>query len=182
MKVVFLLLCPVILNADSLILKSGTAVSGTYAGGDARSIRFVVGDQVKVFSINDVDRLVFESGTAVSEGRSSANSTRDRSGAEESSTVSAPAAPEKQRRFCELMQDYRAANMRYTNEPNPIKRADMRKPDPYDWEQRIVDVFGASGRFDKWTGAVRFHVDGNHIAVSFFPECEKFPQGVEFAT
>ncbi|MBV9084601.1 MAG: hypothetical protein JOZ62_18150 [Acidobacteriaceae bacterium] len=80
------------------------------------------------------------------------------------------------------MQDYRDANMRYTNEPNPIKRAGIRKPDPYDWEQRIVDVFGASGRFDNWTRTVRFHLDGNHIAVSFFPECEKFPEAVEFAT
>jgi len=59
----------------------------------------------------------------------------------------------------------------------------MRKPDPYgDFEQRIVDLLGESGRFDKWTGTVRFHVDGQHIGASFFPDCKGFPQAIEFAT
>ena len=35
----------------------------------------------------------------------------------------APGTADKQRRFCEVIQDYREANMRFTNEPNPIKRA-----------------------------------------------------------
>jgi hypothetical protein len=29
---------------------------------------------------------------------------------------------------------------------------------------------------------VRFHVDGYHIGVSFFPDCKGFPQAIEFAT
>ena len=31
-------------------------------------------------------------------------------------------------------------------------------------------------------GTVRFHVDGRHIAASFFPDCKGFPQAIEFAT
>ena len=90
---------------------------------------------------------------------------------------------DKQRKFCEVLSDYRDASTRYANEPNPIKKADMRKPDPYgDFEQRIVDLLGESGRFDKWTGTVRFHVDGQHIGASFFPDCKGFPQAIEFAT
>jgi hypothetical protein len=58
----------------------------------------------------------------------------------------------------------------------------MRKPNPYDWEQRIVGVLGTSGRFDSWAGTVRFNVDGRHIAISFFPDCPGAPQAIEFAT
>ena len=47
---------------------------------------------------------------------------------------------------------------------------------------RYAAILGDSGRFDNWTGAVRFHVDGRHVAVSFFPDCQGFPQAIEFAT
>jgi hypothetical protein len=43
-------------------------------------------------------------------------------------------------------------------------------------------LLGESGRFDKWTGTVRFHVDGQHIAASFYPDCKGFPQAIEFST
>jgi hypothetical protein len=55
-----LLLCPVILSADTLILKSGQQVSGAYAGRDPRSIRFAVGDQIKTFTVGDVVQLLFD--------------------------------------------------------------------------------------------------------------------------
>ena len=58
----------------------------------------------------------------------------------------------------------------------------MRKPDPYDFEPRIVDLLGESGRFENWTGTVRFHVDGQNIGASFFPDCKGFTQAIEFAT
>jgi hypothetical protein len=31
-------------------------------------------------------------------------------------------------------------------------------------------------------GQARFHVDGNHIGASFFPDCKGLPQAIEFAT
>ncbi len=72
--------------------------------------------------------------------------------------------------------------MRYTNEPNAIRRAAIRKPDPFDWEDRIVALMGTSGRFDDWRGTVRFHVEGQWVAVSYFPECKGSGQVIEFST
>ncbi len=45
-----------------------------------------------------------------------------------------------------------------------------------------MDVLGTSGRFDNWTGTVRFRVDGRHVAISFFPDCQGAPQAIEFST
>ena len=178
MRVAVFLLFPAILPAaDTLLLRSGPPVSGTYEGGDARSIRFVVGDQVRVFPVSDVMSIQFDNPTAKRPSSSEAPRTPS-----EAALSSKPDVADKQRKFCEVIQDYRDANMRYANEPNPIKRADMRKPDPYDFEQRIADLLGASGRFENWTGTVRFHVDGQHIGASFFPDCKAFPQAIEFGT
>jgi hypothetical protein len=134
---VFLLFPAILLAADTLVLRTGPPVSGTYAGGDARSIRFIVGDQVKVFPVSDVVSVQFD------------NPNKQPSSSEGLRTPSEPAAPstpyvaDKQLKFCQVISDYRDANTRYANEPNPIKRADMRKPDPYDFfEQRIVDLLG----------------------------------------
>jgi hypothetical protein len=45
MRVAVFLLFPAILPAaDTLVLRSGPPVSGEYAGGDARNVRFIVGD------------------------------------------------------------------------------------------------------------------------------------------
>jgi hypothetical protein len=90
--------------------------------------------------------------------------------------------PTNSAKFCEVIKDSREAMTSFTNESSPIKRAQMRKPEPYEFEPRIEAVFGASGRFDNWTGTVRFHIDGRHVAVSFFPDCQGFPQAIEFAT
>jgi hypothetical protein len=156
-----------ILAADSLVLKSSETITGTYAGGDARSVRFVVGDQVKTFPVEDVTRIVFESTSAA--GSNGADHTWPKAG---TGTAPGPVAvrdiPGEQRKFCEIVQDYRAATIRFSNEANPIKRAEMRKPNPYDWEERIVGVLGTSGRFDNWAATVRFHVDGRQIAISLF--------------
>jgi len=48
--------------ADTLTLRSGRVVHGEYIGGDARHIRFTVGDRVETFSVDDVDSLQFGGG------------------------------------------------------------------------------------------------------------------------
>lgn len=48
-----------LLNADTLILHNGRRVDGSYVGGDSRSIRFAVGNQVNTYSVNDVDSIRF---------------------------------------------------------------------------------------------------------------------------
>ena len=181
MRVLFVLLFPAILAADSLVLRSGETITGTYAGGDARSIRFVVGDQVKTFPVENVTRIVFES-TSAAGSNGADHSWPKAANRAAPGPATARDLPDEQSKFCEIVQEYRAANIRFSNEANPIKRAEMRKPNPYDWEQRIVSVFGTSGRFDNWTGTVRFHVDGRHIAISFFSDCQGAPQAIEFAT
>jgi hypothetical protein len=110
--------------ADTLVLRSGPRVSGEYAGGDARSVRFVVGDQVKVYPVSVVT-IQFD------------NPAKQPSSSEGLRTPSEPGPPntpdvaDKQVKYCAVISDYRDAVARYANEPNPIKRADMRKPDPY---------------------------------------------------
>jgi hypothetical protein len=47
------------LTADTLRLKSGRTVEGTYLGGDARNIRFDAGDRVQTFAVNDVSEIRF---------------------------------------------------------------------------------------------------------------------------
>lgn len=48
-------------NGDTLRLKSGKNVEGTYLGGDARNVRFDDGDRVQSYAINDVSEIRFGS-------------------------------------------------------------------------------------------------------------------------
>ncbi|MBV9304130.1 MAG: hypothetical protein JOY62_11875 [Acidobacteriaceae bacterium] len=62
MKIVLLLSLFVgasLVAADTLVLRDGSTVDGSFLGGDNRSIRFAVGDQVKTYSLNDVDSIRF---------------------------------------------------------------------------------------------------------------------------
>jgi hypothetical protein len=175
-----ILLVSVSAFADSLTLKGGRVVSGAYLGGSTTAIRFMVGDRVETYPIASVETIIF--------GDSAPVSRPDRSGFEYSphatrtSTEAVATTPDKQQRFCEVLQHYRDSVARYTNEPNPIRRAGMSKPDPFEWEDRVVALMGTSGRFDNWRGTVRFHVEGQWVAASFFPACKGFGQAIEFST
>lgn len=57
-----LLVCSVA-STDTLRLKSGRTVEGTYLGGDARNIRFSAADRVQSYPINDVSEIRFGSAT-----------------------------------------------------------------------------------------------------------------------
>ncbi|HUJ51148.1 MAG TPA: hypothetical protein VLW25_13145 [Bryobacteraceae bacterium] len=50
--------------ADTLTLRNGQVVRGEYIGGDARHIRFTVGDRVETYAVDDIDSLQFGSGRA----------------------------------------------------------------------------------------------------------------------
>jgi len=97
-------------------LRSGPPVSGTYEGGDASSIRFVVENQVKVFPISDVVSIQFDNPTAKQPSSSEGPRTSS-----ETAPPSTPDVADKQLKFCAVISDYRDANTRYANEPNPIK-------------------------------------------------------------
>jgi hypothetical protein len=50
-----------VVYADTITLKDGRTISGSYLGGDARQIRMAVGDRVQSFSVTDVSRVEFGS-------------------------------------------------------------------------------------------------------------------------
>lgn len=45
--------------ADTVRLKDGRVVTGTYLGGTARQVRMEVGDQIQTVDVTDIDRIVF---------------------------------------------------------------------------------------------------------------------------
>ena len=67
----FLLLASLAL-ADTVTFRDGHSISGSYLGGDARSVRMAVGDRVETYSLSDIARISFvDSPTAVSAGQPS---------------------------------------------------------------------------------------------------------------
>ncbi|MGH9722825.1 MAG: hypothetical protein ACRD8O_21665 [Bryobacteraceae bacterium] len=50
--------------ADTLTLRSGKVVNGTYLGGNSRQIRMEVSDRVETFDVNDVSGLQFQTESA----------------------------------------------------------------------------------------------------------------------
>jgi len=52
----------VIASADTLTLRNGQVLNGDYVGGDARHIKFAVGDRVDTYSVDDIESLRFRLG------------------------------------------------------------------------------------------------------------------------
>jgi hypothetical protein len=50
--------------ADTVTLRDGRTVVGSFLGGDARSIRVAVGDRVDTYSVGDVANISFDGGAA----------------------------------------------------------------------------------------------------------------------
>jgi hypothetical protein len=55
-------LCSALLAGDTLVLRSGRSVEGTYLGGDSRKVRMAVGDSVESFSVDEISDIRFGSG------------------------------------------------------------------------------------------------------------------------
>ena len=51
--------CLSLVFADTLVLKSGSTVQGSFISGSDRSIRFATGDHVNTYSITDIDSITF---------------------------------------------------------------------------------------------------------------------------
>ena len=47
------------MTADTIRMKSGRTIEGTYLGGDSRNVRFDDGDRVQSYSINDISEIRF---------------------------------------------------------------------------------------------------------------------------
>jgi len=48
-----------ILSADTLIMRNGSSIDGSFVGGDNGSIRFAVGNQVNTYYLSDVESIRF---------------------------------------------------------------------------------------------------------------------------
>ena len=68
----FLFLTAALLSADTLVLRNGTRVDGSFLGGDNRSLRFAVGSQVNTYYLQDVASLEFNDSTASSNSTAAA--------------------------------------------------------------------------------------------------------------
>jgi len=53
-----------LLSADTLVLRNGSRVDGSYLGGDNRNLRFAVGNQVNTYPLNDIRSLEFTNDTS----------------------------------------------------------------------------------------------------------------------
>ncbi|HLJ44977.1 MAG TPA: hypothetical protein VKU01_03155 [Bryobacteraceae bacterium] len=51
-------------SADTLTLKNGGVIQGTYLGGDARQVKIAVGDRIDTYSIDEVSMIQFGGGNA----------------------------------------------------------------------------------------------------------------------
>ena len=51
--------CATVLLADTVTLRNGRTVSGTYLGGTARTVRMEVGDRMETLDVSDVARIEF---------------------------------------------------------------------------------------------------------------------------
>lgn len=172
-KVARAILCllPLQLSADTIHLKSGQTVTGTWIGATNREVRIAVGDSEQKIAISDIARIDFgDSASSAAPLASDVPVIPDK-----------PDLANKQGKFCDVVAGYRADVMRVINEPNPIVRAGLHKPNPAEYNGRLAAILGKSGQFDSWRGTIRFSVAGSWAVVEFTPDC-KPPQGVAFAT
>jgi hypothetical protein len=82
-------LMSLVASADTLKLKSGRTVEGTYLGGDSRTVRMATGSNVETFEIRDIESLQFGGTPAASQPAA----TCGRILRPERSTAAAPATP-----------------------------------------------------------------------------------------
>lgn len=158
------------LLGDTILLKSGQTVTGTWIGADNRLVRIAVGNRVQTIAIADIARVEFGDSASISLPAPAGTPVPVK-----------PDISNKQGKFCEVIGAYRTDLMRVVNEPNPIIRAGLHKPEPAEYDSRLVVILGTSGEFDFWRGTVRFHVTGQWVVLEFTPVC-KPPQGILFAT
>jgi hypothetical protein len=60
----FCLSAAVLTQADTLILKNGQHLEGTYLGGDARTVKFDANDHIAAYAVSDVEDIRFSSGAS----------------------------------------------------------------------------------------------------------------------
>ena len=60
--VVSLVAFTALLSGDTLVLRNGSRIDGSFVGGDNHAVRFAVGNQVNTYNLNDIDSIRFNGG------------------------------------------------------------------------------------------------------------------------
>src|SRR5215217_5442567 len=55
--------CSAVLAADTLVLRNGKSVEGTYLGGDSRRVRIAVAESVESYTVDEISNIRFGSDT-----------------------------------------------------------------------------------------------------------------------
>jgi hypothetical protein len=95
--------------------------------------------------------------------------------------VEEPVIPDEQKEFCSIVEQYRNAQTRYSQETNPIQKAGMTQPNPLRYEQRVKELFSPHNKFRNWIGTLRFSVIGKSVSIFFLPECGAAQQFIQFS-
>lgn len=61
-----LLAAAALASADTITLRNGSRLDGTFVGGDSRSVRFAVGNQVNTYSLTDIESIEFSGNSSQS--------------------------------------------------------------------------------------------------------------------
>lgn len=111
--------------ADTLTLRNGQVLNGDYVGGDARHIKFAVGDRVDTYSVDDIESLRFRLGDRLSSQDSPPprDYSRDRD-----SRDTAPPPPSDQSGFA-----------RQSTQPPPEATAGLQIPSGTSITVRMID-------------------------------------------
>jgi hypothetical protein len=142
---------------DALILKDGQKIEGRYLSATDSAVQFEVNGKPFTYSTWLIRELRFHPGA----GSSGAPAP----------TYSGPQGKEQQDQFCSVLKNYIQARNRVAAEPNPIRRAEMHPPDPWNFEDSMARVFGPNGEFVDWTGRLFFSVTGADVILTFQPTC-----------
>jgi len=118
-----LIVCAATLLADTIVLKNGRTVEGTFLGGDSRSVRIAVGDNVQTLAVGTISQINFGSYNSSSSGvdttsgssSSSANNSSVLSPSAQRSSNSANSRNNTGRRSDNTSRSNSNSNSRYDN-------------------------------------------------------------------
>jgi len=79
--------------ADTITLRDGRTVNGSYLGGDARNVRVAVGDHVETYRVDDISNIAFGDGGSAARAERREERRDERRDAPPPAPPAAPAAP-----------------------------------------------------------------------------------------
>ena len=140
-----------------MILNVGQTLVGRYLSSTDSAVQFDVNGKPFTYSTWLIRELRFHSDASPSPAPAAA--------------YSGPRGKEQQDQFCTVLKNYIQARNKVSAEANPIRRAEMHPPDPWDFEDLIARVFGRNAEFVDWTGRLFFSVTGSDVVITFQPTC-----------